>query len=91
MESFASFPHSAGGVKAPRSELAAPEAAVDADDLAGDEAGARTGQEDDHLGDLAARTYLVAGPPPMVESVVEALAGAGVPEEQVLPSRFSGY
>jgi ferredoxin-NADP reductase len=45
----------------------------------------------DHLGDLAARTYLVAGPPPMVESVVEALAEAGVPEEQVLPSRFSGY
>lgn len=45
----------------------------------------------DHLGDLAARTYLVAGPPPMVESVVEALAEAGVPEEQVLPDRFSGY
>jgi ferredoxin-NADP reductase len=45
----------------------------------------------DHLGDLADLTYLIAGPPPMVESVVEALAAAGVPEEQVLPDRFSGY
>ena len=45
----------------------------------------------DHLGDLGSHTFLVAGPPPMVESVVEALAGAGVPEEQVLPDRFSGY
>jgi ferredoxin-NADP reductase len=45
----------------------------------------------DHLGDLAEPTYLIAGPPPMVESVVEALAAAGVPEEQVLPDRFSGY
>jgi ferredoxin-NADP reductase len=45
----------------------------------------------DHLGELGAHTFLVAGPPPMVESVVEALTGAGVPEEQVLPDRFSGY
>lgn len=45
----------------------------------------------DHLGDLGSHTFMVAGPPPMVESVVEALAGAGVPEEQVLPDRFSGY
>jgi len=45
----------------------------------------------DHLGDLAANTYLVAGPPPMVESVVEKLGAAGVPEEQIRPDRFSGY
>jgi len=46
----------------------------------------------DHLdGDLGRYTYLVAGPPPMVESVVEQLASAGVPEDRVLPDRFSGY
>jgi hypothetical protein len=27
----------------------------------------------------------------MVESVVEQLASAGVPEDRVLPDRFSGY
>ena len=46
----------------------------------------------DHLeGDLDAYTYLAAGPPPMVEAMVEMLAAAGVPEEQVRPARFSGY
>jgi ferredoxin-NADP reductase len=46
----------------------------------------------DHLdGDLGHYTYLVAGPPPMVESVVEQLSAAGVPEDRVLPDRFSGY
>jgi len=46
----------------------------------------------DHLdGELADYTYLVAGPPPMVEAVAGQLAEAGVPEEQVLPDRFSGY
>jgi NAD(P)H-flavin reductase len=46
----------------------------------------------DHLeGELGDNTFLVAGPPAMVESVVEQLSGAGVPEEQVLPDRFSGY
>lgn len=46
----------------------------------------------DHLGeDLGSFTYLVAGPPPMVEATVETLRGAGVPEEQVRPERFSGY
>jgi ferredoxin-NADP reductase len=45
-----------------------------------------------HLGDdLSAFTYLVAGPPAMVEAMVETLASAGVPEEQVRPDRFSGY
>jgi len=46
----------------------------------------------DHLeGELGDHTFLVAGPPAMVESVVEQLSGAGVQEEQVLPDRFSGY
>jgi ferredoxin-NADP reductase len=46
----------------------------------------------DHLdGGLADHTYLVAGPPAMVEAVVGQLGEAGVPEEQVLPDRFSGY
>ena len=46
----------------------------------------------DHLGgDLGHYTYLVAGPPAMVESVIEQLASAGVPEDRVLPDRFSGY
>jgi ferredoxin-NADP reductase len=45
----------------------------------------------DHLGDLGSSTFLVTGPPPMVESVAEKLTAAGVSEEQVLPERFSGY
>jgi ferredoxin-NADP reductase len=45
----------------------------------------------DHLGELDSYTFLVTGPPPMVESVAEKLTAAGVPEEQVLPERFSGY
>lgn len=46
----------------------------------------------DHLGDeLDSYTYLIAGPPAMVDGVAEALQGAGIPEDQVLPSRFSGY
>jgi ferredoxin-NADP reductase len=43
---------------------------------------------DDELGDYM---YLVAGPPAMVEGVTGQLSAAGVPEEQVLPDRFSGY
>ena len=46
----------------------------------------------DHVGDeLMASTYLVAGPPAMVEAMVEALHAAGVPEDQIRPERFSGY
>jgi ferredoxin-NADP reductase len=45
----------------------------------------------EHVGDLAARTYLVAGPPAMVNSVGDSLEEAGVPEAQVLRSRFAGY
>jgi ferredoxin-NADP reductase len=46
----------------------------------------------DHLGDdLGAFTYLVAGPPGMVEAMEKMLREAGVPDEQVRPERFSGY
>jgi ferredoxin-NADP reductase len=45
----------------------------------------------DHLGELGAFTYLIAGPPPMVEAVTDTLGAAGIPEEQVLSQRFSGY
>jgi ferredoxin-NADP reductase len=46
----------------------------------------------DHLdGDLGDHTYLIAGPPQMVTAVTEALSEAGVPEDQLLPDRFSGY
>lgn len=46
----------------------------------------------DHLGaDLDSYTYLVAGPPPMVEGMVETLKAAGVAEEHIRPARFSGY
>jgi ferredoxin-NADP reductase len=46
----------------------------------------------DHLDDeLSAHTYLVAGPPDMVNGMVEVLQGADVPEEQVLAARFAGY
>lgn len=46
----------------------------------------------DHLGaDLAAFTYLVAGPPGMVNGVTGELTAAGVPDERVHAERFSGY
>jgi ferredoxin-NADP reductase len=46
----------------------------------------------DNLGDdLGAFTYLIAGPPGMVEAMEKMLAEAGVPEDQVRPERFSGY
>jgi ferredoxin-NADP reductase len=46
----------------------------------------------DHLEDeLGDYTYLVAGPPAMVEAVTGQLSAAGVPDEQVLPDSFSGY
>jgi NAD(P)H-flavin reductase len=46
----------------------------------------------DHLdGDLASFTYLAAGPPAMVDAMVEVLRDAGVPDEHVRPQRFSGY
>jgi ferredoxin-NADP reductase len=46
----------------------------------------------DHLGDdLGKFTYLVAGPPAMVEAIVATLQQAGIPEEQIRPEGFSGY
>jgi ferredoxin-NADP reductase len=46
----------------------------------------------DHLGaDLNERTFLVAGPPAMVEGVQKALADAGVDDENVVAERYSGY
>jgi ferredoxin-NADP reductase len=46
----------------------------------------------DHLGeDLGTYTFLVAGPPDMAEGVGEMLRSAGVPEEQVRVSKYSGY
>jgi ferredoxin-NADP reductase len=45
----------------------------------------------EYLGELDGYTFMIAGPPPMVESVAGALRDAGLPEEQVLPDSFSGY
>ena len=46
----------------------------------------------DHLADdLRSYAYLVAGPPPMVNAIVETLHDAGIPEERVSADRFSGY
>jgi ferredoxin-NADP reductase len=46
----------------------------------------------DHLADdLRSYAYLVAGPPPMVDAVVETLRNSGIPDEQVSADRFSGY
>ena len=46
----------------------------------------------DHLGDgLNDHTYLIAGPPPMVAAMTDALAEAGVAEEHVIPEKYSGY
>jgi ferredoxin-NADP reductase len=45
----------------------------------------------EHLGDLDAKQFLVAGPPPMAEGVSQSLLTAGVPEERVLTDGFSGY
>jgi ferredoxin-NADP reductase len=47
---------------------------------------------EDYLGqDLNDYTFLVAGPPGMVEGVQKALGGAGVKEENVIAERYSGY
>jgi ferredoxin-NADP reductase len=45
----------------------------------------------DHLGDLDTYSYLVAGPPGMVEGVTGALQEAGIPEDQIRSQGFSGY
>ena len=47
---------------------------------------------EDYLGrDLNEFTFLIAGPPAMVESVQSSLEEAGVNEENVIADRFSGY
>jgi ferredoxin-NADP reductase len=43
------------------------------------------------VGDFTGSTYLVSGPPAMVNSVGDSLEAAGVPEEHVLRSKFAGY
>jgi ferredoxin-NADP reductase len=40
---------------------------------------------------LRAYTFLVAGPPPMVESVVSELHALGIPDDRLRADRFSGY
>jgi ferredoxin-NADP reductase len=46
----------------------------------------------DQLGEsLNDFTFMVAGPPGMAEGVQQALADAGVAEENVVAQRFSGY
>jgi ferredoxin-NADP reductase len=46
----------------------------------------------DYIGDgLRTSTYLIAGPPQMVEGVADVLNRVGIPEAQILPARFSGY
>ena len=46
----------------------------------------------DYLGDdLNGHTFLVAGPPAMVEGMQQALAEARVDEENVVAERYSGY
>jgi ferredoxin-NADP reductase len=42
-------------------------------------------------GDLNESTFLVAGPPAMVAGVQDALAGAGVEDENVIAEGYSGY
>ena len=45
----------------------------------------------EHLGDLHDKQFLVAGPPAMSEGVAEALRAAGVSDDHILASKFSGY
>lgn len=46
----------------------------------------------DYIGeDLNESTFLVAGPPAMVEGVQGALAGAGVEKANIIAERYSGY
>lgn len=45
----------------------------------------------DLLGGLEGKTFLVAGPPQMAQSVADSLLAAGVPDDRVLADKFSGY
>jgi ferredoxin-NADP reductase len=46
---------------------------------------------DELVGGLEGKTFLIAGPPAMVEDVSTSLFDAGVPEDRVLANTFSGY
>ena len=47
---------------------------------------------EDYLGEnLDQSTFLVAGPPPLVEGAQKALEAAAVPEENVIAESYSGY
>ena len=43
------------------------------------------------VGELEEKVFLIAGPPGMVEAVGDSLAAAGVPDDQVIAGKFSGY
>jgi ferredoxin-NADP reductase len=46
----------------------------------------------DHLGDdLGRYTFLVAGPPAMVEAISEQIRSGGVTEDHVIVAKFAGY
>jgi ferredoxin-NADP reductase len=42
-------------------------------------------------GELGTFTYVIAGPPSMVEGVVDELKAAGIAEDRILPDSYSGY
>ena len=46
---------------------------------------------DELVGGLEGKTFLIAGPPAMVEDVSGSLLEAGVPEDGILSNTFSGY
>jgi ferredoxin-NADP reductase len=46
---------------------------------------------DELVGGLEGKTFLVAGPPQMVEAVADSLQRAGVSEGRLLADKFSGY
>jgi ferredoxin-NADP reductase len=45
----------------------------------------------DYVPEPSSSTYMIAGPPPMVSAVVEALKAAGVTSENIITENFAGY
>ena len=43
------------------------------------------------VGGLEGKTFMIAGPPGMVEGVSDSLLAAGLPEDSVVAGKFSGY
>jgi ferredoxin-NADP reductase len=43
------------------------------------------------VGELDEKVFLIAGPPGLVEAIDSSLAAAGVPGDQVMAGKFSGY